>query len=157
MSNKTLPKPAEKTASAPKLLLVVALVIGLVGLSLAIVLFNRSPATTFGNRNLRLERVSSPQDIERGLSGRLSMPEDQGMLFIFDEPGKQCFWMKGMKFALDIIWLDEYKKVVTLKESVQPDSYPDSFCPSALAQYVIEVNAGVADKAYVSEGSQLQF
>jgi len=106
---------------------------------------------------LRLERVSSPEELQEGLSGRASMAEDQGMLFIFSTATKQCFWMKDMHFPLDMIWLDQDKKVVTVHKNVQPESYPISFCPDKPAQYVIEINAGVANKAYISEGSQLQF
>lgn len=106
---------------------------------------------------LKLERVSSPEALAQGLSGRQSLGEDQGMLFIFEQPGEHCFWMKEMNFPLDIIWLNENKQVITIKENVHPDTYPERFCPNKLAKYVIEVNAGIADRALISEGSQLQF
>lgn len=106
---------------------------------------------------LGLERVSSEQDLEKGLSGRESMPENQGMLFTFESSGKHCFWMKDMKFSLDMIWVNADKKVVYVEKNVQPSTYPDTFCPDQPALYVIEVNAGVANKAYLSTGSQLQF
>ena len=62
-----------------------------------------------------------------------------------------------MKFPLDMIWINADKKVVYVKKNVQPSTYPNTFCPDQPALYVIEVNAGVADKAYLSPGSQLQF
>jgi uncharacterized membrane protein (UPF0127 family) len=62
-----------------------------------------------------------------------------------------------MGFPLDIIWTDADKKIVTIEEDVQPDTYPKSFCPDQLALYVIEVNAGVSKRAGLVEGQQLQF
>jgi len=107
---------------------------------------------------LQLERVSTPEALEKGLSGRESMLQNQGMLFTFPQADKHCIWMKDMRFSLDIIWADADKKVVDLRENVSPQSYPEIFCPNQQpALYVIEVNAGVADKAYLSPGSQLQF
>lgn len=106
---------------------------------------------------LVLERVSTPEAIVQGLSGRESMPHNHGMLFIFSEPGKHCFWMKDMNFPLDMIWINADKEVIDIREDIQPDSYPQSFCPDQPALYVLEVNAGVADKAYLTPGSKLQF
>lgn len=106
---------------------------------------------------LRLETVSSSKAIMKGLSGRSSLQRDQGMLFVFEKPGKYCFWMKDMNFPIDIIWINESKKVVTVKENVKPESYPDSFCPSESARYVIEVNAGRSRVMQIFENSRLSF
>jgi uncharacterized membrane protein (UPF0127 family) len=65
--------------------------------------------------------------------------------------------MKDMKFALDMIWLDESKKVVTVKANVTPDTYPGSFCPDGPAQFVIEVPAGTAAGYKFEPGSQVRF
>lgn len=106
---------------------------------------------------LGLERVSTPQELTRGLSGRQSLAQDRGMLFDFGKSGRHCIWMKDMKFAIDIIWLDQDQKVVTVRENVRPETYPETFCPDQLTKYVIEVNAGVARRIYPSRGSRLQF
>lgn len=106
---------------------------------------------------ISLERATTQDARARGLSGRVSMPMDEGMLFVFDKPRQECFWMKGMHFDIDIIWLDAQKKVVHIERNVKPASYPNSYCPDKAAQYVIEVNAGVAERASVELGGQLSF
>lgn len=106
---------------------------------------------------LALEQVTTPEAMAKGLSGRTSLPQDQGMLFTYSQPGEYCFWMKDMQFPIDIIWVDADKKVINVHENVPPESYPEEFCPDKPAMYVIEVNAGVAKQAYLSSGSQLQF
>lgn len=131
--------------------------IGLLAALSLTTIWRRPPDANFGNTQIQLERVSSPEKLQKGLSDRQSLPQDQGMLFIFNSAGKECFWMKDMNFPLDIIWLNSDKRVVTIKENVAPETYPESFCPDAPAQYVIEVNAGVAKKSNITIGSQLQF
>lgn len=63
--------------------------------------------------------------------------------------------MKDMNFALDIIWLDADKKVIDIAYNVKPDTFPDSFCPKQPAQYVLEVNAGVAGERGLQVGKKL--
>jgi uncharacterized membrane protein (UPF0127 family) len=133
-------------------------VILLVGAAAVFFVTRQQPSgIKFGTGQLELQEVSSPEALEKGLSGRQSMPESAGLLFVFPKAGEHCFWMKDMHFPIDMIWLDANKKVVTVKADVQPDTYPQSFCPTQPARYVIEVNAGVAKKSRISEGSQLRF
>lgn len=91
-----------------------------------------------------------------GLSGRESMAENQGMLFIFDEPGLQCFWMKDMNFDIDMIWLDASKTVTKIDKNVAKETYPDNFCQDDV-MYVVEVVSGWADKNSVKIGQKLDF
>lgn len=108
-----------------------------------------------GKQCVNLETVNNDQSRQRGLSGRKSMPEDQGMLFVFEKPGRHCIWMKDMNFPLDIIWLDADKKVEHIEKNVAPDTYPKTFCPVNNAKYVVELNKGVADMAELKLGQQL--
>lgn len=162
MSNKTPDEPAKKTALAlkklalPGLLVLMGLILTLLW-SYIIASKGETPGCQSGFECLRLETVDTPEAIRQGLSGRESLPVDHGMLFVFPAPGQHCLWMKDMQFPIDMIWLDANKKVVTVKENAQPESFPDSFCPSVPAKYVIEVNSGVARKALVSPGRQLRF
>jgi uncharacterized membrane protein (UPF0127 family) len=104
-----------------------------------------------------LKYALSDTQKNKGLSGRESLPQDTGMIFIFDQAGKQYFWMKDMKFALDIIWLDSSKRIVGIEKDVQPDTYPDKFTAQKPAQYVLEFNSGTANKAGLELGQQLNF
>ena len=80
------------------------------------------------------------------------------MLFAYDQSApNRCFWMKGMRFALDIIWLDSSKKVVYIASDVRPNTYPRDFCAPESSQFVIELNSGEAERAKIRVGKTLQF
>lgn len=103
------------------------------------------------------EVMATPQGREKGLMYRESMPEDQGMLFIFDQPGEYVFWMKNMTFPIDIVWLDEEKRVVHTELDVPPclkDPCP-LYAPQAKALYVLEIAAGQIEAADIRQGEAL--
>lgn len=96
----------------------------------------------------------------RGLSGRESLPENRGMLFVFEKPGRYSFWMYEMRFALDIIWIDADGRVVHIEENLQPctpHQVCQSYTPSADAKYVLEINAGLVKKHGVVVGDFVEF
>jgi len=78
------------------------------------------------------------------------------MLFVFDRSEEQCFWMKEMRFSLDMIWLDEEKKIIKINRDVSPETYPNQFCTDN-TRYVLEFNAGFADKHGLKPSRGLQF
>lgn len=104
-----------------------------------------------------LEVADTVKTQSKGLSGRKSMPRNEGMLFVFPREGKQCFWMKDMHFSLDMIWLNEHQKVVSIDRNVSPGTYPQQFCGDASTMYVIELNAGQASKEGIVRGDTLNF
>lgn len=105
---------------------------------------------------MKLEIVDTEDKRQQGLSGRGLITG--GMLFVFDDVSQDhCMWMEDMNFAIDIIWLDESKTVVDLKQSITPATYPASFCPSQKALYVIELGAGEAAINRVAVGDTLKF
>jgi len=106
---------------------------------------------------LKVEIVSTDEGKRQGLSGRISLASDQGMLFVFDRPQVHSFWMKDMHFPIDMIWLDENYRVVDVTHDAQPSSYPATFSPKIPAQYVLEVNAGLAESFNVGVGTLLSF
>lgn len=85
--------------------------------------------------------ADTEQAREQGLSDTQSLPTGSGMLFIFDTPDTYGFWMKGMQYPLDIVWLDSNLTIVDIAHSVSPASYPKIFYPTHAAKYVLEVNA----------------
>ncbi len=97
------------------------------------------------NKNISAEVASDGDDKVLGLSGRDCLNPDSGMLFAYELTGDYCFWMKDMNFPIDMIWLDDEKKVVTIESDVRPDSYPQTFCPTKPAQYILEVDTGYAE------------
>lgn len=93
-----------------------------------------------------------------GLSGRDSLSDDRGLLFVFDQPSEQhCFWMKDMKFTIDMVWFDENKQVIHTADNVSPQTYPEVFCPGAPAAYGLEVNSGRAAALGLYVGSSARF
>jgi len=104
-----------------------------------------------------LETATSVETRAKGLSGRAVLPRNQGMLFIFESPGNHCFWMKDMRFAIDIVWLNQAREVVQIKERVQPSSYPEAFCSAERSSYGIELNAGQAAAHGIKVGQTLRF
>jgi uncharacterized membrane protein (UPF0127 family) len=111
-----------------------------------------------GNTCIRVDIVDSGREREQGLMFRDGLDEDQGMLFIFEKEGKYCFWMKNMNFPLDIIWINRDNKIVDIKKNV-PCSQDnlEVLVPNDSAIYVLEVNAGFADKNKIEIGDRISF
>jgi uncharacterized membrane protein (UPF0127 family) len=108
---------------------------------------------------LQVEIARTPMERTRGLMFRTDLPEDHGMLFIFDRPGKNQFWMKNTLIPLDILWMDDRKRVVHIEYQVPPcklDPCP-VYGPSVESHYVLEVKAGVVHKRGLRVGIPLQF
>ena len=74
------------------------------------------------------------------------------MLFVFDKPDTYGFWMKDMRFPIDIIWISGDKVIYVLSE-VHPDSYPNLFKPPIPVDKVLEINAGLSRKLGITEGT----
>ena len=79
------------------------------------------------------------------------------MLFVFDKPDTYGFWMKDMHFSIDMIWLDENFRVVTVASDVPANSYPKTYHPTDKSLYVLETNAGYAEKNNIKVGDILDF
>lgn len=107
--------------------------------------------STYGHCDMRVEKVSSKATRERGLSGRKTITKNTGMLFVFEQPGVQCIWMKDMKFPIDIVWLNSTGLVIKVEANVSPDSFPKSFCQSD-ALYVLETAAGASNLPWILLG-----
>lgn len=104
-------------------------------------------------------RVADNSDTRRmGLSGFSHLPDNEGMLFVFAVPGTYEFWMKDMKFAIDIIWMQamgggQYQ-VVSMKERISPETYPEHFGPgNNTADAVLELAAGRAQTLGIFPGA----
>lgn len=92
----------------------------------------------------------------KGLSGRDFMKQNHGMLFVENQPTSQCFWMKEMKFALDIVWLSSDKKIIKIDKNIDPNTYPQQFCEKDV-QYVLELNSGFSTQNGLNTGQKLIF
>ncbi len=106
---------------------------------------------------VRVDLAETPAQQEQGLSGRSGLKENEGMLFVFDKAGKYAFWMKDMKFSIDMIWMDKDFKVVYIKKDALPESFPESYGPAEDSQYVLEVSADFSDKNNLKVGDSVEF
>lgn len=104
-----------------------------------------------------LEIANTPETRNLGLGGRKTLNQSRGMLFVFDTPAVQCFWMKGMFFSIDIIWLNSAKEVTHIEPNLSPNTFPQTYCPQTPAKYVIELNSGEAARASIGVGDLLRF
>ncbi len=138
--------------------------IGLVILGVGMLLFGLRGATM--NREfirtpkqlIEAEVVDTQLTRDKGLGGRNSLGANQGMLFVFEQEGLHHFWMKGMKFSLDIVWLSSQKKVLHLETNVSPDTYPEKIYTSPTpALYVLELPAGRAAELGIAKGVVLSW
>ena len=115
-----------------------------------------------GNKLYKLEVAQTYQDLERGLAKFDDIKDNEGMLFIFEEPGRWTIWMKDMKFNIDIIFLNENKEVVTIYENVKFENHENVFAyrkyqPEYDSKYVIELKEGQVAENKVKIGDKIEF
>lgn len=107
---------------------------------------------------LSVEISKIPEEYERGLSGRKSLQENEGMLFVFPKEDYWSFWMPDMNFPIDIIWMNKNCEVVYIAKNLPPCENRES-CPvvkpDKLSQYVLETVAGFSEKHQVTVGEKL--
>lgn len=111
-------------------------------------------------QNIKVELSLTPEQHQQGLSGKSSLKEDEGMLFVFKDLGNYSFWMKDMNFPIDMIWIGEDLKVIYIKKDAKPESYPQSFGPDISdknTKYVLEVVSGFSDKNNLKVGDSVLF
>ncbi|MDO8655120.1 MAG: DUF192 domain-containing protein [bacterium] len=107
-----------------------------------------------GNQELSVEIADTIAKQVRGLSGHQPLKENEGMLFMYENPRVLSFWMKDMRFPIDIIWIDEHKNIVGIASDISPDTFPQTFSSAVPVQYVLEVSAGWAEFHGVVAGDQ---
>lgn len=117
------------------------------------------PLSLPSGKVLQAEVMVSDEDRAMGLMFRPSLPLDRGMIFVFEASDFHGIWMKNCKFPIDIVWLDEEKRIVHVAESVPPckaDPCP-VYSPMRRASYVIELNAGQARREKAVLGAPIRF
>ena len=110
--------------------------------------------------NVSMAIASTDEQRIRGLSGLEKMNENEGMIFLFDEPSKQGFWMNKMNFPIDIIWLDSNNKVVHIEKKLEPCKIflaCPVYNPQVDSLYVIELRSGFTDDHSMKEGMIINF
>ena len=122
--------------------------------------FKKTPIVTIGNHSFKVTVVTSQKDQEIGLSKTKSLPQDQGMIFLFQKPDYYAFWMKNMKFPIDIIYINN-ATIVTIKNNAQAPKNTKEvspiYTPTGLADKVFEINAGLSEKYNFKNGDSVKY
>ncbi len=131
-----------------KLLLVLILILGCSA--------SRKTGIGINGKVFYVEIAKTPEQREKGLMHRKNLKENEGMFFIFEEEDKYWFWMKNTFIPLDIIWISAGRKVVDVSKNNQPQNL-NPITPSVKAKYVLEINAGLAEKFGIKPGDEVVF
>ncbi|HUD44146.1 MAG TPA: DUF192 domain-containing protein [Patescibacteria group bacterium] len=112
-------------------------------------LFPKSKTVTIDKKTFTVEVEQTEAAREQGLSGRSGLTVNQGMLFLFDHPDRYSFWMKDMKFPIDIIFINNNKVIdifpnVPIPTAGSTLSTLPIYTPDSPANEVLEVAAGQA-------------
>jgi len=118
------------------------------------------PWVEIGGARYVVEIADDDAERSRGLMFRDQLAEGHGMLFMHEREDAQAYWMKNTHIPLDILYFDDARKLVSQQRDVPPCSLGDR-CPpypsAAPARYVLELNAGQADRLGLEDGATLRF
>jgi hypothetical protein len=121
---------------------------------------NRAEVVLDDRVRVAVDVVDTPELRERGLSGRPALGEYEGMLFLFPTPQIQTFWMKGMNFPLDILWIRE-GRIVGISPHVPPPPRMLRMLPRYSSpepcDVVLEVRGGQAKRWGLAVGDSVRF
>jgi uncharacterized membrane protein (UPF0127 family) len=117
---------------------------------------NKIKKISIGNFQVYAEVVEDRKKLELGLGGREKMCKYCGMLFVFNEKGRQNFWMKGMHFPIDILWMDG-KKIVHIERNVSPYDQRRVYSSEIPSDKVLELPAGTCDKENIKKRDVVNF
>jgi uncharacterized membrane protein (UPF0127 family) len=106
-----------------------------------------------GIYRLDVQVARAPQELETGLMFRRQMPDYEGMLFVFERPGVQCFWMKNTRLPLTAAFVADDGRIVNLADMAPMTE--DSHCSTEPVRYVLEVNKGWFAAHHVRAGMKL--
>jgi len=107
-----------------------------------------------GIHNINAELASTPQQREIGLMFRTAMPANDGMLFAFEQPAQQCFWMRNTLIPLSVAFIGDDGSVVNI-DDMKPQTL-DSHCSAKPVRFVLEMNEGWFAKRGIKIGSRLR-
>lgn len=112
---------------------------------------------------LEVEVADTDEKRALGLMHRERLDEGKGMLFVFPTEGRYSFWMKNMRFNIDILWLDSSGRIVYIVEDAEPcrgssgeDIRQCTYYPDVRARYVLEVNSGFVREHNIGIGSTMK-
>lgn len=121
----------------------------------------KSPFVQIGETRINVEIADTDALRERGLSGRESLGENDGVLFIFPSMGIHGFWMKDMRFPIDIVWISN-GKIIGIEKDIDSQvgaqiSELRIYYPPEPVDKVLEIAAGKSDNLGIKTGDKVEF
>jgi len=111
--------------------------------------------------HINAEVMIHPDDMARGMMFRDALPDGEGMLFIHPRPGRYGYWMYNVRIPLDIIWMDDERRIVEIAAETPPCLGEASQCPSyggtMDSQFVLELGGGQAARHGLKPGDRIAF
>ena len=124
---------------------------------------NQTPQVKIGDAIFEVELAINPAERAKGLSGRNILDKNNGMLFVFSEDSATQFWMYGMKFSLDIVWISNSCKIIDITYNAEHPENPNSseglvlYSSKLPSTYTLEINAGEIDLYNINIGELVEF
>ncbi len=120
----------------------------------------KSPTATVHGHRFNLEIATTPQKQQKGLSDRDSLSQNSAMLFVFPQSSLVTFWMKDMKFPIDIIFIHG-DTVVSVAHNAPPPTLENKdnlplYKPDQPSDKVLEINAGLSEKYNIKKGDKVE-
>jgi uncharacterized protein len=112
------------------------------------------------SQEISVQVARTPEEKSKGLSRKLTLSENEGMIFLFPSKTYPSFWMKDMNFGIDIIWISD-DTVIHIDKSVPPpipgqkDEELPLYRPPEPVNYVLEVNSGFSQKYGIDIGDKV--
>lgn len=145
--------------------ILIVLIITIISIIIIIVINSftkpKQATVTIRNQSFIVEVADTDDKRTKGLSGRENLEENRGMLFVFEKPDLYSFWMKEMKFPIDILFIKN-DKIITIHQNVPPpkNNVPlyqlPLYKPKETANYVLEINTGLSQKYNFKEGDSVE-
>lgn len=120
---------------------------------------SKNETVTIGNHKFGVVVAKSQPEWETGLSQTESLQDNQGMLFLFEKSDYHFFWMRNMKFPIDIIYINN-DTIVTIKNNVQlvkDKENPIIYSSIQPADKVLEIQAGLSEKYKFKNGDKIKY
>lgn len=116
---------------------------------------------TVNEHKFKVEVADTKAKRSKGLGGREKLATDEGMLFVFDKDNKYPFWMKGLKFPLDFVWIKD-NQIVDIIQNVPPpvegqkDEDLPIYLPKVPINRVLEINGGTVERLQIKVGDKIK-
>lgn len=133
------------------------LVVIAVGVAFIVSQVRYSTEVRVGTGIFQARVVSDDVGRQKGLSSVKSMKPNEALLMVFDSDGLWGIWMRDMQVSLDIVWLNEGKKIVHIVKNAPPSDQETTYSPKEKARYVLELPAGAVQDNNIKVGQMVIF